>query len=320
MSTTLTSAPLVLGSAAPVDVEAVTRARRSDPGAVARAWAARRRRPLFGRTASEHPADGRLLIVAADHMARGALGVRGDSAAMASRPDVLGRLGVALSRPGVDGVLGTPDVLEDLLLAGLLDDKVVIGSMNRGGLQGASFELDDRFTAYRARDIAEFGLEGGKMLTRIGLDDAGTASTLEATASAITDLAAAGVMAMVEPFWSVRDNGRVRNLLDPESVITSIHVASGLGATSAYTWLKLPVLGDAGQMRRVLEATTLPVLLLGGDPQGAPEETYDTWRRALEAPTAAGLVVGRALLYPPDGDVATAVDIAASLVHGRLDA
>lgn len=328
------STPLVRGSASLVDVERLTRIRRRDPGAVARAWGTRRRRPVFAgagqdtanagsaeRAGSARPAaatndDGRLLIVAADHMARGALGVRSDSAAMASRPDVLDRLAVALSRPGVDGVLGTPDVLEDLLLAGLLDDKVVIGSMNRGGLQGAAFELDDRFTAYRARDIAANGLEGGKMLTRIGLDDSATAATLEATASAVTELAEAQVMAMVEPFWSVREGDRVRNLLDVESVIKSIHVASGLGATSAYTWLKLPVIGEAAQMRRVLEATTLPALLLGGDPQGDAEHTYGQWRDALQAPTAAGLVVGRALLYPPDGDVATAVDIAAHLVHG----
>ena len=40
-------------------------------------------------------------------------------------------------------------------------------------------------------------------------------------------------MAMVEPFLSVRaEDGRVRNLLDPDSTITSIHIASGLGATS----------------------------------------------------------------------------------------
>ena len=34
---------------------------------------------------------------------------------------------------------------------GALEDKVVIGSMNRGGLQGATFELDDRFTGYTRR-------------------------------------------------------------------------------------------------------------------------------------------------------------------------
>ena len=69
---------------------------------------------------------------------------------MASRSDLLDRLVTALARPGVDGVLGTPDILDDLLLLGALDGKVVIGSMNRGGLQGASFELDDRFTGLHA--------------------------------------------------------------------------------------------------------------------------------------------------------------------------
>ena len=38
--------------------------------------------------------------------------------------------------------------------------------------------------------------------------------------------------------------------------------------------------------------------------------------KALELPAVRGLVIGRALLFPPDGDVAAAVDIAAELVHG----
>ena len=121
-------------------------------------------------------------------------------------------------------------------------------------------------------------------------------------------------MAMVEPFLSVRDDGRVRNLLDPDSVIKSIHIASGLGASSAYTWLKLPVVDD---LDRVMDATTLPTLLLGGDPEGDPHDTYASWgKSALDLPAVRGLVVGRALLFPPDGDVAAAVDIAAELVHG----
>ena len=160
--------------------------------------------------------DGRLLLIAADHPARGALAVRDDARAMASRPALLDRLATALERPGVDGVLGTPDVLEDLLLAGLLDDKVVIGSMNRGGLQGAVFELDDRFTAYDADTIAANGLDGGKMLTRIALDDPGTAPTLEASGNAVTALARHGLMAMVEPFMTVRtDATRVREPARP---------------------------------------------------------------------------------------------------------
>ncbi|CCH78949.1 conserved hypothetical protein [Nostocoides japonicum T1-X7] len=289
-----------------MDLAKITEIRAREPGRIAEAWATRSRRPLLGT-------DGRLLIVAADHPARGALGVRQDGTAMASRSALLEHLATALSRPGVDGVLGTADILDDLLLMGALDNKVVIGSMNRGGLQGAAFELDDRFTGYTPEAIAAQGLEGGKTLTRVCLEDPGTVATLTATADAVTALAERGLMAMVEPFLSVRENGRVRNLLDPDSTIKSIHIASGLGASSAYTWLKLPVVDE---LDRVMDATTMPTLLLGGDPQGDPDDTYASWGRALELPAVRGLVVGRALLYPPDSDVAAAVDVAAELVHG----
>ncbi len=283
----------------------LTETRVRAPESIDHAWAQRTRCAI--------PDDGRLLLVAADHPARGALGVRGDRRAMASRSDLLARCVTALGRPGVDGVLGTADVLEDLLMLGALDGKIAVGSMNRGGLQGARFELDDRFTAYRAQDLAARGLDGGKMLTRIALDEDGTVATLEASAQAVTDLADHGLMAMIEPFVSVREGGRIVNRLDPDSAILSMHIAAGLGATSARTWLKLPVVDD---LERVMDATTLPTLLLGGDPKGDPRETYAGWGRALALPSVRGLVVGRALLYPPDGDVASAVDIAAGLVHG----
>ncbi len=280
--------------------------RAREPRAVAAAAAARARRPLLG-------ADGRLLIVAADHPARGALGVRDEPCAMGSRTELLARLRTALARPGVDGVLSTPDILEDLLLLGDLEGKVVFGSMNRGGLQGASFELDDRFTAYDAAALAAARFEGGKMLTRLDLADAGTVRTLEASARAVSDLAAHELVAMVEPFVSRRVGGRVVNDLSTQAVISSVHVAQGLGVTSAYTWLKLPVVAD---MVRVMDATTLPTLLLGGDPSGHPDDTYAEWGKALTLPSVRGLVVGRALLFPGDGDVASAVDSAAALVHG----
>src|SRR6266516_1077064 len=123
------------------DFARVRELRATRPAAVAEAAAARTRRSLLGP-------DGRLMLVAADHPARGALGVRATPDAMADRYDLLRRRITALDRPGVDGVLGTPDILEDLLLLGALDGKVVIGSMNRAGLLGSVFELDERFTGY----------------------------------------------------------------------------------------------------------------------------------------------------------------------------
>lgn len=267
----------------------------------------RRRRPFV-------PADGRLMIVAADHPARGALGARGRSDAMASRPELLDRLVTALGRPGVDGVLATADILEDLLLLGALEGKVVVSSMNRGGLAGSVFEMDDRMTGYDVAGTAEAGFEAIKMLTRIDLDDPATVNTLETCAHVVTDANRAGIVAMVEPFLSRRVDGRVVNDLSTEAVVKSVHIAQGLGASSAYTWMKLPVVDG---MERVMEATTLPTLLLGGDPTGAPEETYASWKAALELPSVRGLIVGRALLYPAGDDVATAVDTAVSLVRPK---
>ncbi|WP_022887066.1 Cgl0159 family (beta/alpha)8-fold protein [Glaciibacter superstes] len=263
------------------------------------------------RRATPHD-DGRIFIIAADHPARGALGVREDTMAMADRYELLERLALALSRPGVDGVLGTPDIIEDLAALGALDGKIVVGSMNRGGLKGAAFEMDDRFTAYDVHSMVSCGFDFAKALLRVNLADSGSAATLQATATAVNTAAAAGLPIMLEPFMSDWHDGRIVNDLTTDAVITSIAIASGLGSTSAFTWLKLPVVAE---MERVMASTTLPTVLLGGDPSISPDETYASWGRALGLPGVRGLVVGRTLLYPPHGDVTAAVDTAAALVH-----
>ncbi|MFF1634691.1 deoxyribose-phosphate aldolase [Leifsonia sp. NPDC058248] len=287
------------------DFERLRRIRATDPEAIAEAMASRETRELLA-------GDGRLFIVAADHPARGALGVGGDDMAMADRYGLLQRLAVALERPGVDGVLGTPDIIEDLAVLGLLEGKIAVGSMNRGGLRGATFEMDDRFTAYDVDAIVAARLDFAKLLVRINLADAGTAATLEASANAVTAAAAARLPIMLEPFMSEWVDGRVVNDLSTAAVIASVAIASGLGSSSAYSWLKLPVVPH---MSDVVAASTLPTLLLGGDPSGDPAAVYDSWGSALELPGVAGLVVGRTLLYPSGRDVASAVDAAAALVH-----
>lgn len=288
-----------------LDFETLREIRTTAPDTILPRVRDRVRRPLLAE-------DGRLFIVAADHPARGALGVRNEPYAMADRYDLLERLVIALGRPGVDGVLGTPDIIEDLALLGALEGKVVVGSMNRGGLKGASFEMDDRFTGYDVPNLVASNIDFGKLLIRVNLSDPGTAATIEATARAIDASAAAKVPIMLEPFMSEWVDGAIKNDLSPEAVITSVAITSGLGNTSAYSWLKLPVVPE---MERVMAATTLPTLLLGGDPAGSPDETYASWGDALRLPGVRGLVVGRTLLYPADGDVAGAVDIAAGLVH-----
>ena len=246
-------------------------ARTRRPDAIAAAAAARRRpKSLFGP-------HGRLMIIAADHPARGALRAGADPLAMANRVELLDRI-------------------------------------RTGGLAGTAFDIDDPFTAYDAQSIAGAGYEGGKMLLRIDPDDAGTVTTLQSCGTAVSELAALARMAMVEPFISHRVDGRVRNDLSAEAMIRAMTVAAGLGTTSAYSWLKVPVVRD---MDRVMAATTLPALILGGEVAGdadAARAAYARWSEALRLPTVQGLVIGRSLLYPPSGSVSDAVDRAVDLL------
>lgn len=279
--------------------------RMHDPGQIAARLAARTR--FAGLAPGEQ-----LLIVAADHPARGALAARHDQAAMADRWDLLQRIVVALGQPGVHGLLGTADLIEDLTLLGALEGKFVLGSMNRGGLAGTVFELDDRFTGYDARGIAEAGLDGGEMLLRIDPEAPASVRTLEACSRAVNELAERRLVAMIEPFLSTRARGRSCNQLTPEHVIRAISIASGLGRTSAYTWLKLLVVAE---MPRVISASTLPTFVLGGEVLEDSDAAMAGWAAALREPSVRGLAIGRSLLYPPGNDVAAAVVGAAALLR-----
>lgn len=286
---------------------ALIEARLRDPESLRRALRERRRRDMLGR-------DGNLLIVAADHTARGMLAVGDDPLAVADRFTLLANLVAALAVPEVDGVLASADLLEELALLGALEGKLAIGTMNRGGIIGARWELDDRLTAYDSNHVEEFGLDGGKVLLRIEPTDPGVARTLEMVAAITTELSDRKIMCLVEPLPYLKDEtGRAR--LDPsvEELVRVVAIASGLGSSSAYTWLKIPAVE---RMAEVAGATTMPILMLGGDPGTRADAVFALWRAAMAQPNVRGLVAGRALLYPSHGDVVDAVTTAASIVHG----
>src|SRR4029434_8579349 len=102
---------------------------------------------------------------------------------------------------------------------------------------------------------------------------------------------------MFEPFISHRVDGRVRIDLGAEASMRAMTVAAGIGNTSAYTWLKVRVVED---MERVMAATTLPALLLGGEVASAQDAAFESWRKALMLPTVHDLGIRRFLLYAPD--------------------
>jgi len=282
-------------------------ARIFEPASLQRALRDRSRRTLAG-------SDGNLLILAADHTARGMLAVAGDPLAVADRYTLLDNLMRGLSVPGVDGVMASADILEELAWLGALDGQLAVGTINRGGIKGALWELDDRITAYDPDHIGSAGLDGGKLLLRIEFTDPGVARTIEMCGEVVTKLSDQGIACMVEPLPYLKDEAG-RSFLDTrdEELIRVVAIASGLGSSSAYTWLKIPA---TPRMAEVAAATTMPILMLGGDPGERAPEVIAGWKQAMREPNVRGLIPGRALLYPHDGDVEGVVATAARIVHG----
>ena len=288
------------------DFRDLTDARVRAPRSLPRALAGRRRRPLVGD-------DGRMLLLAADHTARGKLAIGADPMAAVDRHSLLDRILTGLADPRVDGVLGSADVLEELALLGALDGRLAVGTMNRGGIVGAHWELDDRLTAYDVEHIVSTGLDGGKTLLRVEPTDPAVPRTLEMVAAVTTALADAGLMSLVEPLpYLKRPDGGVERDPSEDALTRMVAIASGLGSSSGSTWLKIPATADPA---RVAAATTCPILLLGGDAGRGWQKVFDRWRTALEVPNIRGLVPGRVLLYPEELSVLDAVGRAGHLVH-----
>ena len=257
--------------------------------------------------------DGNLLILAADHTARGKISLGLDPIAMSDRYTLLDRLTRCLALPEVDGVLASADILEELAFLGALNNKLAIGTMNRGGIIGAKWELDDRLTSYDADHIESMGLDGGKTLIRIDYNDSSVARTIETVAALTTQLADRKLMAMIEPL-PYKKNAEGMAILDDsdEALIKVVAIASGLGASSAYSWLKVPA---SHRMSEVAAATTLPVLMLGGEPEANPDELFNRWIAGMKELNVRGLVAGRSLLYPLNGDSEAAVKRAGQVVR-----
>lgn len=287
--------------------ERLLRERAERPSAFVEALAGRRRRPLMR-------GDRRLLIVAADHTARAIVAADGDPFALANRRELLDRLIRILARSGVDGLLASADIVEELAWLGALDDKLVFGTMNRGGYLGASWGLDDRMTAYDAEHVARLGLDGGKVLLRIEHTDRGVATTLTQVVEQMRLLEERGLVCIVEPLpYVIGDDGQPALDRSTDRLDKIVSIAAGLGANSMLTWLKLPAWTS---LTTLGGATTMPILLLGGDPGPQIETTFAEWEAALQVPNVIGLVAGRPLLFPHARSVEDVADRAARIVHG----
>ncbi len=235
----------------------------------------------------------RKLILAADHRARGVMTIE-------HYGDYLDALTAAL--PFCDGILATVKPLADLDTAG----KDTYLSINRTGLAGSAFELDDRLVASVARARAD-GWTGIKHMTRIDMTDPLTAPALELLGQVLEEARAAGLEALIEPVpWK---DGRMSH--DVDAIVHAAVVAHDMGAPI----IKVPIPDGSDRVAavaRVVASVGVPVLFLGG-PFGA-DGILDEVRDVM-AGGAAGMAVGRAVFQHPDpAGTAKAVR---EIVHGE---
>ncbi len=243
------------------------------------------------------------LILAADHRARAVVTVE-------SWADYFGALAQAL--PCCDGILATAQPLEGLAAAGHVGaGHRTYLSINRTGLAGSAFELDDRLVAGVPRAASD-GWTGVKHMTRIDLADPITAAALELLGQVLERARDAGLEALVEPLlW--RD-GRVCR--DPDSIVLAAVIAHDMGAPV----IKVPVPAVApGPERRravarVVASVGVPVLFLGGPlGQGGRDPVLDEVRDVM-AGGGSGMAMGRTVYQDPDP--AEMAGLVRGLVHG----
>jgi DhnA family fructose-bisphosphate aldolase class Ia len=293
----------------------ITDARVDDPGLPLRLARHRRRRAKL-------TTNGKLNILAADHPARRVTSAPGDPLGMANRGEFLARILRVLESSRVDGVMATMDVLEELLIAdsilgrGLLHDRVMIPSINRGGLAGVSWEIDDPPTGAAPQTCADWNMDGAKLLLRICDDDFGSLKTMLACADAITRLNALDLPTFLEPLVVTRTEKGFPVVKEAAALAKLAGVSSALGDSSRYLWLKLPACPN---YEIVARSTTLPILLLGGESSGDPRPFLEELATCLSAgPNVRGALVGRNVLYPGDADPLKIAEAAGLIIHDGL--
>jgi len=276
---------------------------------------------------SDLTADGRLVLLAADHPGRMLTAVGENPIAMGDRHQYLGRILRIISAPGVDGLIGTTDIIEDLLIVqalvreaggpSFLDQRVLLGSMNRSGLAGSAWETDDRLTSFTADSLEDLNVDGGKVVVRMCLEEPElTNRTLHYCAQAVTECNERGLPIFIEPVTVTRAGGHLRLRRTVVDIVKAIGVASALGDSSRGLWLEVPY---SEGFDRIARSTTLPLLVVAGGSGEDPSPMLTQFGDAVRARgNVRGALIGRSVLFPGDDDpLSLALAVNAVVREGR---
>jgi DhnA family fructose-bisphosphate aldolase class Ia len=279
------------------------------------------------RIKKEKPWNSNLVIIAADHPARNVTRVGNDENAMGNRYEYLGRILRILMHKQIDGIMTTPDIMDELFILNyilkekngksFMDNKILLGCMNRGGLSGSPYEMYDPVTAYNIQDILNIGLDGAKIMIRFDLKTKMakySQMTLEICAEAIRKCNQYNLPIFIEPLpVYIDDHDLYKVKKDTTEIIKVVGITTALGGSSLNIWLKLPYVDN---FERVALSTSNPILMLGGESIGNPIHILESFKKGMSAGlNIRGCLAGRNILYPGDDDPLAVALAVSKIIH-----
>jgi len=270
--------------------------------------------------------NGNVLIVAADHNGRMITAYRDDKIGLGNRYLYLARLCRILTKEAVDGIEGTPDIIEDLLLLNhlfkkngneeFLNNVNLIGTVNRGGLLKTAWELDDRPLSFTIKGINRLMLDGIKVMFRIKDDDLQSGKTLKYCAEVINEASYNNIPVFIEGLYLKNKKKSYEIDYDTEALVKAVGVSLALGTSAVRKWLEVPFTSD---LSRVGLASSGPMIMIQDEKESDPKKIVKEYCQGFsEVPNVYGTLLGRNILFA-EQDPLLLAEVIASIWKDGLD-
>lgn len=240
---------------------------------------------LTNRMSKIFAKDGKSMVLAIDHRQRG---IQEGIDNFKDLVSLIERLA-----PYIDAIMTTKEPLAQIIVNGSLRDKGLVLSLNRTGLAGTVFEMDDRLVC-TVETVLRWGLDGAKLLIKFNKDSAFTNEQLSLLSDVVEECEKWSIPLMVEPLYMNMTDGKI--IMDRS--YEAIKWVSIITNDFKVPILKIPYVKSNSRkegiekFRKIVDSVNAKVLLLGGPKRDNPIEVLQDFEDGVKA-GADGFVVGR---------------------------
>ena len=266
-----------------------------------------------------------LVFAAADHNARMINEYKGNPIGLSNRREYLTRLVRMLQSDRIDGIEATPDIIEDLIILNklcresgkkaVLDGKMLVGTVNRGGLKNTVWEMDDMPSCYTVERLKKLNMDGVKFMIRLNPMDERCRNTVRYCADAVNEAERAGLPIFIEALYVETTEKGFAMKTDSESLCKVVGVVGALGCRGVGKWIEVP-LNEEYQVPT--SATTCPVLVVPDEVKSEPIDVVKEYTKEIGLnDNIRGILLGRNVMYN-DADPLPIADAIADVWHSGV--